>query len=569
MSYSMESSTYPTTMLLSMNNVTNWEHNMKNMLTAFPDVGQAIRNKTPYVLIKPTINDLIEDSDIRKYNHQANDPTTLTDASLTNFLKAQAAFKKDDKDRRDEEAKVCRLILSSLSDEAQMHLHSVVAFTKATDDNDSYAMYEIAKDEHSRSSSFAVAQSTFQQLLNIKKTGTFAALIRDLSDHRRKYSAIFDPEDTGTVKIDDMFVMILVNSLPDDEFMFMKESLYAKDLSKSFPKFLDVLQDMQNFDLNKQKATPKLEPTVPAGPTILAATATSSSIPLRVECPLCHKMFNQTLRRDGKKHINCYPCFTEARDADASSAANPTPAQVANAQTSLKKAQAVLLAASVAYKLTDSIIPPPTKQDANYLDHYMQSQHFSLTATTTTTTSSAPSRPTVKPWNPDSGSTYSITDDIKDLHRPKKLPTPIPITGVNGAIIHATHVGSSRFDPRLRVYFVPHSAAKLLSLGALSSLGYSYASGPGRCLTITTPFGRTLCNCVIQPNNTWIFPSYLMSPKTSVRIVKPSPASVALSVPTSALSSTCPLSLHPALESTSAPLVDLYDISNSASDKYL
>ena len=88
---------------------------MKNMLTAFPDVGQAIRNKTPYVLIKPTINDLIEDSDIRKYNHQANDPTTLTDASLTNFLKAQAAFKKDDKDRRDEEAKVCRLILSSLS----------------------------------------------------------------------------------------------------------------------------------------------------------------------------------------------------------------------------------------------------------------------------------------------------------------------------------------------------------------------------------------------------------------------------------------------------------------------
>ena len=47
--------------------------------------------------------------------------------------------------------------------------------------------------------------------------------------------------------------MILVNSLPDDEFMFMKESLYAKDLSKSFPKFLDVLQDMQNFDVNKQK----------------------------------------------------------------------------------------------------------------------------------------------------------------------------------------------------------------------------------------------------------------------------------------------------------------------------
>ena len=79
-------------MLLSMNNVTNSEHNMKLMLTAFPDIGQAIRNKTPYVLIKPTINDLIEDSEIRKYSHQANDPTTLADASLTNFLNAPAAF---------------------------------------------------------------------------------------------------------------------------------------------------------------------------------------------------------------------------------------------------------------------------------------------------------------------------------------------------------------------------------------------------------------------------------------------------------------------------------------------
>ena len=110
----------------------------------------------------------------------------------TNFLKAKAAFKNEDKDRRDEEAKVCHLILSSLSDEAQMHFRSVVAFTKASVDNDSYAMFTIAKDEHSRSSSFAVAQSTFQQLLNIKKTGTFVALIHDLTDHRRKFCAIFD-----------------------------------------------------------------------------------------------------------------------------------------------------------------------------------------------------------------------------------------------------------------------------------------------------------------------------------------------------------------------------------------
>jgi hypothetical protein len=320
-------------MLLSINNATNWEYYMKNKLTAFPDIGLAIRNMTPYVLTKPTINDLIEDSNVRMYNYQANDPTTLTDSSLTNFLKAKAAFKTEDKNRRDEEAKVCHLILSSLSDEAQMDLRSVVAFTKATDDNDSYAMFSIAKDEHSRSSSFAVAQSTFQQLLNIKKTGTLAALIHDLTDHRRKFCA---------VKTDDLFLMILVNSLPDDEFMFMKESLYAKDLSKSFPKFLDVLQDMQNFDLNKQKATLKLESPVPPGPTILSATSASSSIPLRVECPLCRKMFNQTLRRDGKEHTNCYSCYSKTHNVGASSSVHPTPAQVLDAQASIKKAQAVL-----------------------------------------------------------------------------------------------------------------------------------------------------------------------------------------------------------------------------------
>ena len=72
-------------MLLSINNVSNWEYYMKNKLTAFPGIGQAIRNKTPYVLTKPTFNDLIEDSDVRMCNYQANDPTTLTDSSLPTF----------------------------------------------------------------------------------------------------------------------------------------------------------------------------------------------------------------------------------------------------------------------------------------------------------------------------------------------------------------------------------------------------------------------------------------------------------------------------------------------------
>ena len=164
---------FPPAMHLTSNNVTNWEHYLDDKLTAFPDVGQAIRNKTPFVLTKPTINDLFENTNVRMYNLQVDDPTALTDSSLSNFLKANAAFKKDDKERRDEEAKVCHLILSSLSEDARMHLRSVPAFKKAVDDSDSYAMYTIAKEEHSRSSSFAVAQSIFQQLLSVKIDGTF------------------------------------------------------------------------------------------------------------------------------------------------------------------------------------------------------------------------------------------------------------------------------------------------------------------------------------------------------------------------------------------------------------
>ena len=127
------------------------------------------------------------------YNLQPENQTALTESSLNNFLKAKSNFEKRDQRRREEEAKVCHLILSSLSEEAQMHLRSVGAFTKAIDDNDSYAMFTIAKNEHSRSSSFAVALHIFQQLMTIKKDGSFSKLIQDLTDHRLTFSAVFDP----------------------------------------------------------------------------------------------------------------------------------------------------------------------------------------------------------------------------------------------------------------------------------------------------------------------------------------------------------------------------------------
>ena len=348
MSYSIEPSTYPTTMLLTMTNVTTWEHQIKNKLTAFPDIGQAIRTKTPYVLAKPTIDDLIEDTNIRMYNLQPDNPTSLTESSLNNF-------EKRDQRRREEEAKVCHLILSSLSEEAQMHLRSVGAFTKAIDDNDSYAMFTIAKDEHSRSSSFAVALHIFQQLMTIKKDGSFSKLIQDLTDHRLTFSAVFDPNATGSVPIDHIWVMILMNALPDSEFMFMKESMYAKDLKVAFPQFAVVLQEMQNYDLNKKKATPKQEATVPAGPTILSA---SSPNPAQTKCTTCSEMFNTTMRKVGTGiYTICFKCSTKARKAREAAAAHPTPAQVAGPKLPSRKRKP---SSSQRVSLTNQLLTQPS-----------------------------------------------------------------------------------------------------------------------------------------------------------------------------------------------------------------
>jgi len=104
-------------MLLSINNVSNWDHHLKMKLT---DVGSAIRKGTPFLVPQATMEDLIGDSTVRKYNFQPDNPTALTESSLNNFLKATSTFEKRDQHRREEEAKVCHLVLSSLSEEAHL-----------------------------------------------------------------------------------------------------------------------------------------------------------------------------------------------------------------------------------------------------------------------------------------------------------------------------------------------------------------------------------------------------------------------------------------------------------------
>ena len=114
-------------------------------------------------------------------------------------------------------------------------------------------------------------------------------------------------------------------------------------------------------------------------------------------------------------------------------------------------------------------------------------------------------------WVVDSGATYSTSPDLSDLLHPIKLTTPIPITSADGSIIYATHVGSSRLGTL--IHYVPRSAVKLVSVGALTAYGYMIRTERDRSIVITTPTGSTLCSCPIQSNNTWIFPAHLMSGK--------------------------------------------------------
>ena len=286
---------------------------------------------------------------------------------------------------------------------------------------------------------------------------------------------------------------------------------------------------MQTYDLNNRSVEP-LSAT-PSGPTIFAATTDVQPI-----CTICRKPFPRVLSKvSGLPFQRCQPCNYKARNPTVATAPTaPTPAQVITAQGQLKKAQAVLLAAKVDYKVTsetEPLIPPPTSRDADSLNRYMQSQNYSLTATATTATSPNCSPPsndlTDMPWLSDSGATYSSTNNLSDLHRPVLLLTPIPITGADGTIIHATHVGSAHFDTSHAVYFVPRSAVKLVSLGALTASGYSVRTDRDRSFVITRPTGTTLCSCPIQPNNTWIFPSHLMTGKILPTTAVPTRISVA------------------------------------------
>ena len=116
-------------------------------------MGVAIRSGTSFELIKPTIDDLFEDTVTRMYTYK-RDGVTLTTDSRKDFLYATKDYAKLEKGRKDEEAKVCALIASSFSEETKMQLRTNSAYIQAANDNNSFQMYTIAKADHTRATSF-------------------------------------------------------------------------------------------------------------------------------------------------------------------------------------------------------------------------------------------------------------------------------------------------------------------------------------------------------------------------------------------------------------------------------
>jgi hypothetical protein len=122
---------YLSTKLLSIHNVNNWELYILEKLSIYPDVGQAIRRGVPFDPARPTTNDLFPGTALRMYSFLPTDLTTLDPPSLLDFRSAIKTFDKLERLRRDEEAKVCHLLISSFSEEAKMLLRSVPAFVTA------------------------------------------------------------------------------------------------------------------------------------------------------------------------------------------------------------------------------------------------------------------------------------------------------------------------------------------------------------------------------------------------------------------------------------------------------
>ena len=288
------SESYDATKLLNNLNITNWDHHLREMLSAYPIMGKAIRKGIPYEAIKPTVDDLFQDG-ARMYSYR-RDSTNLDNESRKDFLSACTDFKKIEARRNDQEAKICALITSSFSEEAKMLLRSNKTYVLAADDNDSFAMYTIVKAAHTRVTSFAVAQHAFENLFKITMIDTFVVYSDALSNARLTFDAIFDPTATGTMPIDNIFTMIIVNGLPE-RFRYMKDRLYSQDLNGAFPPqvppFLQLLPRCNLSVPSAASPSPESSPKCQASHSNVTSLATTRPAILQLP-PL--QLFQHQLR---------------------------------------------------------------------------------------------------------------------------------------------------------------------------------------------------------------------------------------------------------------------------------
>ena len=83
---------------------------------------------------------------------------------------------------------------------------------------------------------YTVAQHSFLQHLKLKMTTTFTDYADQLLAQKDAFTAIFGPEGTGMMAIENIITMVLINGLPD-EFKYMKDLIFSKDLMGAFHDF--------------------------------------------------------------------------------------------------------------------------------------------------------------------------------------------------------------------------------------------------------------------------------------------------------------------------------------------
>ena len=82
------STNYPASKLLSVHNVTNWDHYVLERMSSYPSLGTAIRKGVPFVLTPPTEDDVYPGTNRKMYQFTADGDSAVDAASHAAFRSA-------------------------------------------------------------------------------------------------------------------------------------------------------------------------------------------------------------------------------------------------------------------------------------------------------------------------------------------------------------------------------------------------------------------------------------------------------------------------------------------------